>query len=364
MFEEAAFKKKYREAYDRITPDKDCIQRIMEEAGAGRRSVFRANVCGAAVRTAAAASAVFCLLAVISLPAAAKTFPTVYKIIERYVPALKDYVLPTETGCTSNGITMQVEAVNVEGTDADILISFSDAAGSSNDVIKGKADMYGGYSLKSYGVESAIGGCTFLEYDKAEDKAYFKIDVSAADEFDNTKLTFRASHLLTNCTEEKQWISLEETVINPATKEVTLNGRGGNWNSLSDSFGKAEAEDGLYRPTAHVLDLQKADNTLAEALTVTGIGYEDGVLRVQACRGNLTDADRHLQPFLVDAEGSERHENCSVSWREEGNGERFSFTEHWFLVEESELKNRKLYGIFFVTEGSVKGDWEVTFQIE
>lgn len=362
MFEEAAFKKKYQEAYDRITPDKDCIQRIMEEAGAGRRPVFRASVCGTAVRTVATAFAVFCVLVVISLPAAAKTFPAVYKIIEKYVPALKDYVLSTETSCTSNGITMQVEAINVEGKDADILVSFFDEAGSGNDVIKGKAEMYGSYSLQSYGAESNISGCHFLEYDEAEDKAYFKIDVSAADEFDNTKLTFRTYRLLTNCTEEKQWISLDEVVRNPATKGVILNGRSGRWNNLSDDFGTAK--DGSYRPTTHVLDLQKADETLAEALTVTGIGYGDGVLRVQTCRGNFAEADRHMEPFLVDAEGRERHCDCSVSWQEEVNEERLSFDEHWFLVEERELEEIQLYGIFYITDGCVKGDWEVTFQIE
>lgn len=362
MFEEAAFQKRYQEAYDRITPDKDCIQRITEKAGTDRNPVGRAAVRGAAIRTAAAALAVFCLLIVISLPVAAKTFPAVYKIIEKYVPSLADYVLPTENSCTSNGITMQVEAVNVDGKDADILVSFSDEAGSGNDFIRGKAEMYGGYSLQSYGAESNIGGCYFLEYDEAEDKAYFKIDVSAADEFDNTKLTFGAYRLLTNCTEEKQWISLNEVVRNPATKGVILSGRSGNWSNLFDDFGTAE--DGSYRPAAQVLDLQKADETLAEALTITGIGYADGILRVQTCRGNFAEADRHMEPFLVDAEGRERHCDCSAEWQEEVNGERLLFDEHWFLVEENELDAIQLYGIFSITDGSVKGDWEVTFRIE
>jgi len=53
----------------------------------------------------------------------------------------------------------------------------------------------------------------------------------------------------------------------------------------------------------------------------------------------------------------------SLSWQEEINGERISFDEHWFLVDEKELEELQMYGIFYITDGSVKGDWEVTFRL-
>lgn len=83
-----------------------------------------------------------------------------------------------------------------------------------------------------------------------------------------------------------------------------------------------------------VLDLQRAEAGLADALTVTGVAYADGILRVQSCRGNLSEADRHMQPFIIDSEGNERTNDFSVGWKETVNGESLSFDEHWFLVEE------------------------------
>ncbi len=359
--QEEHFKSMYKQAYDRIEPDANYMVGIAEKVEQNKQQRLRTVV--SVMRPVAAVCCIALILSMTALPAMAKSIPIIYNVLAKYAPALADYVLPVETSDTSLGITMQVEAIHVKDNTAQIVVSFSDAEGSSQNLIKGKVDMYDSYHLRSYGTDNEIGGCHFLEYDEAEDKAYFKIDVTTSGEFDKSKLNFRVYQILTNCSEEKRSISLDNLVMTPATKQVTLNGLGGSQDrSVIEQYLRASA-DGSPRPSGQVLDLQKADAGMAEALTITGIGYADGILRIQTCRGNLTNADRHMQPFLLDVDEKERYNDFSLSWQEEVDGKKLSFDEHWFLIEEKELENIQVYGIFWITDGSMKGDWEVTTHI-
>lgn len=357
MFEELEFKRAYQKAYDAVTVDQACVRRLERgEEKRERRSGFTA------VRNTAAVFAALCLLLVTALPVMAAKVPAVYEIVAKYAPALADYMLPVKLSSTSQGITMQVEAVNVEDKTAEILVSFSDAD-DGTDRIRGKVDLYDSYRLQSYDSTSNIGGCSFLEYDAAADKAYFKIDVATLDEFDRAKLTFSVNQILTECSEEERQMLLDDVVRNPAMKEVVLSGRSGKADSelFEQYFGRAQ--DG-FRQSALVMDLKAADADMAEALTVTGTGYADGILRVQICRGNFEAADRHARLWVKNAAAEERFPDLSVSWQEEVEGEKLLFEEAWFLADESGLEELQLYGTFWITAGSVRGDWEVTFRIE
>lgn len=359
MFEERAFKKAYQEAYDRIAPDAACVRRLTQ----GKKKSRQYSAFGAAVKPAAAAFGVLCLLAVMTLPVMAERIPAVYEIVEKYAPVLADYVLPMKLESTSQGITMQVEAVKVEDKEAEILVSFSDAEEGAG-LIRGKVDLYDSYDLRSYDSMSNIGGCSFLEYDEAEGKAYFKINVATYGEFDRTKLTFSVNQLLTDCSREERQISLDDVVKDPAEKKVVLTGKSGKPDTEPFEKYFSEPGDGSARWSVQVMDLHEINADMAEALTVTGIGYADGILRVQTCRGNFTDADRHVRLFLKDPEGEEIIPDIGVSWQEEAEGETLEFDEDWFLVEEGELEDMTLHGEFYITAGSVRGDWRVTFCVE
>lgn len=364
--DEKTFQDRYRKAYDKIAPRQECMAGIMQgnEEKPPRHRVF------AAVGTGAAVLAALCLTVMLALPAAAKAAPGFYELVVKYAPSLADYCLPEEYSCTRQGITMQVEAVNVEGNSVQIVLSFSDAEG-GGDLIHGPVELFGGYGMQSYGGESSIGGCSFLGYDEETDKAYLKMSLTSFQKIDKAKIILSVYRLLTDVTEEEQWISLDTMVKNPATKEEILSGRGGgsegyDYFKEKNVFGRTEGtpEDARRLLTTRVMDIRKADAGLADELTIMGIGYLDGVLRVQVCRGTYEDADRHAQLFLVDSEGQERIEDLSVGWTEEIGGEKFSFDEHWFIVEEEELEDLRMYGIFSRKEGNVRGGWEVTLEIE
>ena len=350
------FQEEYKRAYDNIYPDRDSIDRILERTEKRKIPwVVRPVI-------VSLLAVILCLKTVV--PVMANHIPAVYHVIEEYVPGLADFILPQEVSSTSKGITMQVEAIDIVDNTAEILISFRDAENSDKNRIKGGVDLYDSYHLQNYGAGWQAGGCHFLEYDEVEDKAYFKIDLSASEAYEKNRVRFGVTQLLTKSVKEERKIGLAYLQTDPREKVVSLNGVGGMDARAKFPFfvGGSSMDSPLWE--SRVMDIVTLNESMVEDLVVTGVGYTEGVLRVQSCRGNFGDADRHLRPYLKDAQGNEIQSECSVGWQEEINGERVSFDEHWFLISEEELENYELYGMFYITDGSVKGNWEVTFKVE
>ena len=207
-----------------------------------------------------------------------------------------------------------------------------------------------------------IGGCSFLTYDQVEDKAYFKIDVISDAPFHEDKVKLAVNQLLTHCIEEERAISLENMIKDPKEKKVEYNGTGGSIQTRSLIPFFVDGKNSSSR-MVRVMDEAERNENLLESLTVTGVAYEEGMLRVQQCRGNFAKADRHIRLYLKDGEGNERRPDCSVGWKEEIDGEEVIFDESWFLISEEELKQYELYGMFYITDESVQGDWEVTVNL-
>lgn len=364
------FRTVYKKEYEHILPSSDYVERIIDrvekkhEKKKGRKGKALILIS----KTAAAVCAAMILILVTVLPVMARSYPAIYNIIEKYAPALSDFVLPIKVSDTSNGITMQVEAIDIKDNEAEVLVSFYDEAGSGKDLIKGKIDLYDSYYLQCYGESSGIGGCSFLEYDETEDKAYFKISLSTDGNFDKEKVRFGVRQLLCNVSKEKRLIE-PDNIINLEDKDlkpVSLNGLSGvNADEVSDKY-MVESTDDNPLPKCQVMNLVKADESMAQALTVTGVGYSDGILRIQTCCGNFSDADRHVRFLTVDSAGNESDSDASVMWHEKigEDAESLMFVEDWFVIDEDELNNIQIYGIFYITDGSVKGNWEVTFKPE
>lgn len=348
MFQEA-----YKKAYDSKVPSGDLLQKIEEQRFCNKHEVW------AIFKPVVATLAVLFICGGVVTPILAKEFPFAYRIVEKYAPGLAEYVLPQELSSSRNGIKMQVEAIHVEEKNAEVLVSFTDEPGF--DYIHGEVDMYDSYNLTCYSGESNVGGCSFLEYDEAEDKAYFKIDLSSWDIFDKGKFRFHVGMLLTNCVEETQVVDLTGLDRNPILKEVALNGAGGSLDSrIEEYLGKSAKEPGLRE--ARVMQ-GTYDSTNLDRLEITAMGYQDGILRIQNCRGGFKKADRHLTLRLVDVAGNERFCDYGVDWQEELAGETVSFNEQWFVVSEEELSELQMEATFFITDGCVEGDWEVVFEV-
>lgn len=365
------FQEEYKKAYDHILPKDDSMERIRVRAKEKRRPEktreperIRRLGKNHAFRPAFAAVFILCALSVTSLPVLAAHVPAVYRILENCSTAIADFVVPEEAQSVSQGIIMQLEAVSVEDNHAEILVSFRDGVESRR--INGKTDMFGSYGLYSYDAVSNIAGCSFLEYDETEGKAYFKVDITAENSFDRNKLSFYTHELLTGLGTEERDIDLSAVRKEAPLKSVTISGRSGDSDALAGFFVAGTAED--PRLGALVLDTMDAELCAEDDFTITGMAFMEGVLRVQICMGDNTHADRHVQLFLTDKEGNEKYEDCSVSWREEVGETKLTFYEFWFLEDLEEtagiLESREMYGLFHDTGESIEGDWKVTFRLE
>lgn len=348
MFQEA-----YKKAYDSKFPDRDLLEKIEEQSAAKSRGAW------AVLRTVAAVLAVLLICGGVGTPILAGEFPFAYRIVEKYAPGLAEYVLPQTLADSKAGIRMQVEAVHMEEKKAQVLVSFTDEPG--YDYIKGEVDLYDSYTLTCFSGDSNVGGCSFLEYDEEADKAYFKLDLSSYDTFEQGKFRFRVGMLLTNCIEETKIVDLTGVDRSPVWKDVTLNGVGGLSDSRIEKYLGKNAEE-LWRKGAQVLQ-GTYDSTNADKLEITAMGYQDGILRLQNCRGSFKKADRHMSFRWVDAAGNEHTPDYSVDWQEELAGETVSFNEQWFIISEEELTGMQLEATYFVTDGCVEGDWEVVFEV-
>ena len=123
------FESRYKEAYDAIAPSQELVENLIGRTKAGNIKNKRNRF----VPKVAAAVAAVCL--VTAVPVCAAQVPVFYRIVEYLSPALADQLVPIEESCTSQGITMQVEAIHLEGNEAEIIISMRDADDSTQDLL-------------------------------------------------------------------------------------------------------------------------------------------------------------------------------------------------------------------------------------
>lgn len=356
------FGENYKKAYDQICINRLDVQELIQRAEEGR---YLGGKMFCRIRPIAVSILSVCLMFMLVLPVVAEEIPAVYRVVCKYAPVLADYILPEEMVCTRQDITMQVEAVNVSDKQAEILLSFRDAEEGVRNRIRGKVDLYESYRISNYGERSVIGGCSFLEYDSEEDKAYFKIDITSDKIYPETKIKFTVEQLLTNCVEEDRRISLDGMDYEPKEKIVEINGAGGKLRGDNGGPFSVKNSESYRFPNRMVcvMDEVELSEDMTESLQITGIAYDEGILRVQQCRGNFRYADRHVRLYLRNQDALEKIPDGSVSWQEVIEGERVLFDEVWFAISEEELEQCELYGTFCITDGSVQGDWEVVVEL-
>lgn len=368
----------YQESYGEIRPDRQLVEDMLEDAQTERRRWMQYAVLRP---VAAVLLGVMVLFGGTSVLASNVGF--VYGIIERTSPELADLFVPVQESSTKAGICMEVEAIYLGDGDktAQVLISFRDTQG---DRIQGPVGLYDSYylsSLNSLGASWVAGGSSYVDYDPETGKAYYRIQLSSDMAYERSKLTFGVRELLLHHEEEEREIPLTdisgEISADMPTKCVTLTGRGvTDWEDYAQLCGLTMEEptafiEGLYRvsddswPAARVLDGIPASECAADDFTITGLQYKDNVIRLQICWGDCSHAERHVFPVTLKlADGTERRLWFSVSWPEKQGDNHLSFHEYYLPCTPEELEGASLYGCFSRTEGSLEGNWKVTFRVE
>lgn len=354
------FESRYKKAYDTIVPSEELLFHTIAHIRDRRKTAKGRFI----VKASFAAAAVVCLFT--AVPVCAAHIPAFYEIVEYLSPALADRLVPIEKSCTSQGITMQVEAVHIEGNEAEIIISLQDAKDSTQDLVHGEMDLFDSYNLSDYTNDSTIGGCHFLTYDAQSDKAYFQVNVQSDNIYRSGKMQFRAYSILCGKSKDTREVDLSEIVYSAETKQAALSGSGGllSEDMLPDSLKEGPGTEDDPRPGVNVLNLCNVEDCAADDFTVTGIAYMDGVLRVQMCMGDNWRADRHVELFLKDSDGNERYSDRSVSWHEDIGETSYQFYEFWYLENIENIADYSMYGIFHASGELIKGDWKITFRME
>ena len=362
--EDLMFGNKYKKAYNAIAPSQELVLETIKRAKAEKNGDEKKTRKNGFVQKLAFVTVAITVCFVTAIPVCAAYIPAFYKIVEFVSPVLADQLVPIEKSSTSQGITMQVEAINLVGNQADIIISLQDAENSKQDLVHGTMDLYDSYGLSDYTNNSVIGGCHFLTYDAVEDKAYFQVTVQSDKVYQADKMQFQVRSVLCNKYEETKGVDLSGIVDTANTKWVTLSGSGGilSEEELPDSL-RGDSDTAEDLPRTKVLDELKVADCAADDFTVTGIAYMDGVLRVQMCMGDNWRSDRHVQLFLQDSNGNERYSDHSVSWNEEIGDTSYQFYEFWYIEDIAEIEAYSMYGIFHDSGELIEGNWTVTFRV-
>lgn len=359
------FKEKYRAAYNGIAPSPQLVTDTIAKASASNDAAENAARKRSVLKPVAAiAAVVFCM--VLTVPVCAAKVPAFYRIVEYISPSLADRLVPIEKSSTSEGITMEVEAVSVNGNEAEIILSLRDDETGTQDLVHGEIDLFDSYGLSDYSRDSIVGGCHFLTYDEAEDKAYLQVNVQTDGAYDSRKLRFCARRILCDKSSATKAVDLSGIVYEADTKRVTLSGSGGILaeEMLPDSLKRIEPTPEEPSPGIMVLDMTKVTECAADDFTITGIAYMEGVMRVQMCMGDTWEADRHVELFLKNAEGEERYPDRSVGWHEDIDGTSYQFYEFWYVGDIGSIEDYSMYGIFHTSGNLVEGNWDVTFRLQ
>lgn len=364
------FQENYKKAYDSIIPDNVLVEKMLEMAEEAtaeeknrREGLFR--VIKPMLTAVAAVAAFVTIMSLTVMPVLAANVPAVYRFLNGISPALADFFVPIEKSCIKKGITMQVEAVYMEGNQAEVYISFQDAEGAGN-IISGEIDLWTGYGLESRTGCSSIGGHSFAGYDAETGKAYWKVSLQGWDEFETDKLTFYVRSILSSISEEKRELDLKEALREVELKNVALSGGSHTgWAELTNHAVQRTDEERREdpRPVSAVMKVKPASECIADGFTVTGIAFLDGNLRVQICMGDQSRAVRHVRLFLTDKDGEERIYDSSVMWKESWGGVDYTFYEYVFADVDADTDAYALYGLFNEESGYVEGDWSVTFTL-
>jgi len=297
-----------------------------------------------------AAAILLCMTLTVSALATAD-MAGVYEILYAVAPGIAQRFKPVQMSCVDNGIELTVVSADVNGDTARVFVGLRDLEGERVDET---CDLYDSYDINL--PSDLIGTCSFSYFDEETRTALFLVEISRGDgkRIKGDKLTFTLREFLSGSTEYYDYIDLDLTQAetNPEVRTLQdgeVRGGGGVDGFEPETITKVLAEKReMLKPINHV--------------TVTGMGYVDGLLHIQIHYENRMENDGHGYISLMDESGKETFDLGSVSfWDESGRG---SYDELVFDVSAEELETVKPFGYFKSADSIHRGEWEITFPLE
>ena len=350
------FKDTYRRLNDAVLPDRRLTDELLKRAGKQSRR-------HRPVRTLrigyGAAAAIFCLCAglFISMPVLAARLDPVHRFLYLLSPRAAQYLMPVQMSAEDQGIRMEVVSASVHGDTACIYITMEDLTG---DRIDETTDLYDSYSI--HRPFDAVGTCERAGYDAASGKVSFLITLKERSgeweehSIQGEKITFSVKEFLSRkftCEDLSIPLALSDLPEEPRTKEADLRGCGGDF----EAYGIDE--------TARVLIPDTSVPVLPDdGVTLTGIGYVDGMLHIQTALEDTPENDNHGYLWL-ETDSKTCESVYTVSFLEETkDGHSVTYYEQVFDISPEQLTDASLHGRFVISGQKTKGCWKVTFPLE
>ena len=281
-----------------------------------------------------------------------------YDTMYRISPAIAQKLKPVHESCIDQGIKLEVESAVVEGNGAKMLVSLKDIEGNRIDAT---ADLFDSYDIHSPYDQAC--GCEFEGFDKETGKATFFLDISNTkkEPIAGDKITFSVSKILTQKRQVNQTLDMidlgkAKEVTDAYKPEIWGGGFSDEWLDLHDlqEFGPYDIPV-LYPDEANAVEI-------TAGVFYTGCGFIDGNLHIQMRYTDIFNTDNHGFINLRTKEGNVIQEVASPNFS--ADNEKDQYVEYIFDVSPEEAGNYKVYGEFETSDGSIEGDWEITFPLK
>lgn len=299
----------------------------------------------------AAAAAVLCITA--PLPAATVCgSEAAYAVLYQVAPGIAQTFKPVQKSCTDNGIRMDVISADITGSEASIYIALQDLEGSRIDAT---TDLFDSYSLRC--PYDTTGHCSFSAYDEETGMAYFLVQIKRMDgkPIKHGKITFSVRELLYGKQKFEgvlPGMALDNVPYHPDTQR-DLPFRGAGYKDVLPD----------YESLRYLIPADPPLLSPCDGVSVTGIGYIDGALHIQAYYADIGHTDNHGWLCLADSEGApvEYDGEFDVSFWDDA--QKGSYEEKIIKMPYEEIENYQLYGEFVTCSGYESGNWKVTFDL-
>ncbi len=331
----------------------DAIGQI-DENKIGNAKIAHVKIKKISFKRAVALVAIIVLSITTSVPVLAATTEPGYFMLYQLSPSLAQKLKPVQLSCVDNGIKMEVESAYIHENEANIAVSIQDLEG---DRIDQTIDLYDSYRINS--PFDSTGSCMRLNYDEETGKATFLITISqwGDHEIRGDKITFYVREFLSHKQQFEGEIPLDLSTVTTATETQKKHYTGMGFNSML----YAEEE---IREERCLVPSDDCGEFVVDGIELTGYGYIDGKFHIQVGIPNRLENDNHGSFYVFDENGEKRYCDYHISWKEAVDKAVVTYEEYVFDIPPEEMKNQKLYGEFITSQGTTKGNWQVTFPLE
>lgn len=301
------------------------------------------------------AAVITCMTASVPVIAAATENETLYQAMYFISPEIAQKLKPVRMSCVDQGIKMEVEAAYIFENEANIIVSMQDLEG---DRVDATMDLYDSYNINR--PFDSSGFCSRLDYDEETGKATFLITISqwGNRNIGGNKITFSIKEFLSHKKTFEDKIPIDLSSLNIITETQNRS------YYYHPPYENAEGEERVEQCIIPDHDIED----FVDGIDFTGCGYIDGKFHIQIAVHNRLDNDNHGDFYLLDQNGDKRYNDYRIDWIKEDryseNNNRIDYFEYVFEIPQEEIADYELYGYFILSDGTTKGNWQVTFPLE